>query len=233
MVGLLGPNGSGKTTLLMAINGLLPLESGSITLDGTQVAELRPKARAKRMACVPQRPEAIPDLPVADLVLMGRFAHRPFWSGYSATDRCCAEKALEAAGIAHLRDRSARTLSGGEFQRVLTARALSQGSPTLLLDEPATGLDAAHATAVFSLIRRRNQFDGCRVLAAIHDLNLAALFCDRLVFLKNGRVHADGPTAAVFTAAVLEAVYETSFTVIPHPDCGAPQALYSLESAHA
>ena len=233
MVGILGPNGSGKTTLLAAINGLLPLESGSITLDGTPIQTLRHKERATRMACVPQRPETVPDLPVYDMVLMGRYARLRLWGSYSAHDKAQAEEALEATAILHLRGRSAKTLSGGEFQRVLVARALAQGADTLLLDEATTGLDAAHALAVLDTIRKRNREKGCRVLAAIHDLNLAALYCDRLVFLKNGRIHADGPTHTVFTPAILESVYETAFTVIAHPRNGLPQALCLPGENHA
>lgn len=233
MVGILGPNGSGKTTLLAAVNGLLPLESGSITLDGTPIAALRYKERATRMACVPQRPETVPDLPVLSLVLMGRYARLPFWGSYSAQDKALAQEALAATAITHLRDRSAKTLSGGEFQRVLVARALAQGADILLLDEATTGLDAAHAVGVLDAIRKRNRERGCLVLAAIHDLNLAALYCDRLVFLKNGRIHADGPTQEVFTPAILESVYETAFSVIPHPRNGLPQALCLPGGNHA
>ena len=226
MVGLLGPNGSGKTTLLRAMAGLLPLAQGRVSLAGRDISAYAHNERAKLMAAVPQRPETVPDLPVAALVLMGRYCHRPFFRSYSADDKEHMRQALGETGIAHLAERSARTLSGGELQRLLVARAFAQASPTLLLDEAATGLDVAHTVAVFDRVRQRNKVQGTRVIAAIHDLNLAALYCDRLIILKNGQVHADGPTAGVFTTASLEAVYENRLAVAPHPVTGAPQAFF-------
>ncbi len=225
MVGLLGPNGSGKTTLLRAIAGSLPSAGGEILVDGNPVASLAHKERARRMAFVPQRPEAVPDLTVFETTLMGRYPHRAFMEDYTPEDAAIARRALEDTALSHLAERPVRTLSGGEMQRVFVARAFAQQADILLLDEATTGLDPAHATALLDRVRARNQRRRATVLMAIHDLNLAALYCDRLVFLRRGAVLADGPTREVFTAATLRAVYDAPFLVLNHPANGLPQAL--------
>ena len=225
MAGLLGPNGSGKTTLLRIVAGSLAPGEGSVLVRGDAVAALSHKERARRMAFVPQRPESVPDFTVFDLALMGRYPHRGFLEDYTPEDEAAVRAALEETAAAHLADRTVRTLSGGELQRVYVARAFAQETPVLLLDEPATGLDPAHAVALFDRVRARNRRDGATVLMAIHDLNLAALYCDRLIFLRDGLVAADGPTASVFTAETLQRVYDAPFIVLAHPETGRPQAL--------
>lgn len=225
LVGLLGPNGSGKTTLLLVLSGVLAPRSGTVTLDGAPLHRLRPRERARRIAAVPQRPEHIPDLDALSLVLMGRYPHTTLLRGYGPDDHAAALAALRDTGCAHLAARGARTLSGGELQRVLLARALAQGADTLLLDEATAGLDVARALDILDLLHARHRA-GARIVAAVHDLNLAALYCTRLIFLKHGRVVEDGPVERTFTAAVLSEVYETPVTVQPHPITGKPQACY-------
>ncbi|MBZ2172347.1 ABC transporter ATP-binding protein [Nitratidesulfovibrio sp. SRB-5] len=225
LVGLLGPNGSGKTTLLLVLSGVLAPRSGTVTLDGAPLHRLRPRERARRIAAVPQRPEHIPDQDALSLVLMGRYPHTTLLRGYGPDDHAAALAALRDTGCAHLAARGARTLSGGELQRVLLARALAQGADTLLLDEATAGLDVARALDILDLLHARHRA-GARIVAAVHDLNLAALYCTRLIFLKHGRVVEDGPVERAFTAAVLSEVYETPVTVQPHPVTGTPQACY-------
>lgn len=225
LVGLLGPNGSGKTTLLLVLSGVLAPRTGTVALDGAPLRRLRPRERARRIAAVPQRPEHIPDLDALSLVLMGRYPHTTLLRGYGPEDHAAAEAALRDTGCAHLAARGARTLSGGELQRVLLARALAQGADTLLLDEATAGLDVARALDILDLLHARH-LAGARIVAAVHDLNLAALYCTRLIFLKHGRVVEDGPVERTFTAAVLSEVYETPVVVRPHPVTGAPQASY-------
>jgi len=225
LVGLLGPNGSGKTTLLLVLSGVLAPRSGTVKLGGAPLHRLRPRERARRIAAVPQRPEHIPDLDALSLVLMGRYPHTTLLRGYGPEDHAAAEAALRDTGCAHLAARGARTLSGGELQRVLLARALAQGADTLLLDEATAGLDVARALDILDLLHARH-LAGARIVAAVHDLNLAALYCTRLIFLKRGRVVVDGPVERTFTAAVLSEVYETPVVVRPHPVTGAPQASY-------
>ena len=225
MTGLLGPNGSGKTTLLRAIAGSLTPSTGEVLLDGNAVLSLSHKERASRMAFVPQRPEALPEFTVLDMVLMGRYARKKFLEDYTPADTDTANNALAEADATRFANRMVGTLSGGELQRILVARAFAQETDILLLDEPATGLDPAHAIALFDRVWRRNRQKKVTVLMAIHDLNLAALYCDRLIFLKNGQAAADGPTRAVFTAETLQSVYDAPFLLLKHPVTDLPQAL--------
>ena len=222
MVGILGPNGSGKTTLLLAVTGVLPLFRGSIHIDGEPLQSLTARQRAKRMAAVPQRLDNSFDLRVLPLVLMGRYPYISFLGGYTDEDEAIARDAMRQTATDAFEERLTGALSGGEFQRVLIARALAQQADILLLDEAASGLDIARKVEIYDLLRRRNA-SGATVLSAIHDLNLAALYCQRLVFLKGGRVLLDGPTDAVFTEHNLSRVYDTPIKVFPHPLTGAPQ----------
>lgn len=224
MTGLLGPNGSGKSTLLKALSGVLQPRSGEILLQGKPLAEYSPRQRARLLACVPQRGEAPDGMSVRDLVLLGRYPGLGFWQTYGRRDFAAVDQALRETDTLHLAARRAREISGGELQRVFLARALAQEAPLLLLDEPAAGLDPAHALAASETLARRNAA-GATVLMASHDLNLAALYCQRLVLLKQGQVAAQGPVAEVFTKTILESVYETPLSILQHPDLAAPQAV--------
>jgi len=220
---LLGPNGSGKTTLLLALAGLLRPMKGVVELAGRDITRLPARERARLVACVPQGAAPPPGYTVRELVRMGRFASSGFWGGTGREDAAACETALVEAGCLDLADRQATELSGGEFQRVLLARALCQGGGLLLLDEATSALDLARRVEAFDLLAAQNRKGGA-VLAAVHDLNLAALYCPRLIFLKQGRVALDGPTSTVFTEANLKDIYETDIRVAPHPVTGAPQA---------
>lgn len=223
MVGLLGPNGSGKTTLLLALAGALPALSGRVFLDGRPLEAMTPRERARQAASVPQRCAPPPGLAVLSVALMGRYPHVSFFGGYSEEDHGIALASLEETRAGDLAARPADALSGGEWQRVLIARALTQQADLLLLDEAAAGLDPARQAETAGLLLARNRA-GTTVISALHDLNLAALTCSRLVFLKAGRVALDGPTDAVFTADNLSRIYETRILVSRHPEGGAPQA---------
>ena len=223
MVGVLGPNGSGKTTLLLTLSGVLPVRSGRIEVDGRELAAWGPKNLARRMASVPQRLDGAFDLKVLSVVLMGRYPYISFLGGYQDQDYEIALKSMNETGTASFRDRLAGELSGGEYQRVLIARALTQETDVLLLDEAASGLDIARKVEVHDLLLDRHR-RGITVISAIHDLNLAALYCTRLVFLKNGRIVLDGPAEEVFTEDHLADIYETRIKISPHPLTGAPQA---------
>lgn len=223
MTGLLGPNGSGKTTLLLALSGALPLLRGSIAVNGRELALMRPKERAQNLAAVPQRFETTFDLNVRALVLMGRYPYVRPLLGYGRTDQAAAYKAMHDTATTPFAGRMTSELSGGELQRVLIARALCQETDILLLDEAASGLDVAAKIAVHDLLRTHHTH-GVTVLSAIHDLNLAALYCERLLFLKNGQLVLDGPTHEVFTEKNLTEIYETAIKIYPHPVTGAPQS---------
>jgi iron complex transport system ATP-binding protein len=183
---------------------------------------MRPRERARLVACVPQRVDAVFDMQVRALVLMGRYPHTGFLGGYSTRDQEVAEAAMRGTGVFAFRNRKAGQLSGGEFQRVLMARALAQETELLFLDEAGSGLDIGHKVEIYDLVRQRNR-QGSTVLSVIHDLNLAAAYCDRLIFLKDGRVVEDGPTRTVFTEQILSRVYETDVLVAAHPGTGVPQ----------
>ncbi len=221
--GILGPNGSGKTTLIRVLSGVLPLTSGLVRIAGHDIRELSPKARARHCATVAQKNPGLSGVRALSLVLMGRYPHVSFLGGYSDLDRRRSREAMVETSSLHLQDRGAGTLSGGELQRVITAKALAQDTRLLLLDEAASNLDVARTLDLYELLRAKNS-SGLTVLTVAHDLNLAALYCHRLVFLKNGSVAADGPTNEIFTSQTLSEIYETPLAVAAHPLTGAPQA---------
>ena len=244
LVGLIGPNGAGKTTAIRAINGLVEPESGRVEIDGDRVADLSARTLGRRVATVPQNTSLGFDFPVRDVVSMGRTPHRSRFERESTADREAVERALRRTQLADLADRSIDSVSGGERQRVVLARALCQNSPGLLLDEPTASLDIGHGVAILDLVRGlvsegkskgegESEDGGKAALAAIHDLDLAARFCDELVLLANGAVLAAGTPAAALTEAHLEAAFGVQVTVTPHPVTGAPSVTALSESSTA
>ncbi|OBQ46501.1 ABC transporter ATP-binding protein [Halodesulfovibrio spirochaetisodalis] len=223
MIGLLGPNGSGKTTLLMSLSGVRKPLLGSIQLNDTNLQQLPPKKRAAQIASVPQYTGETPDIEALSLVLMGRYPYISTLGGYSANDTKIALDCMKETATDSFAYRSVRELSGGEFQRVLIARALAQQTSTLLLDEATSGLDIARTIEIFDLLKQRHHA-GKTVIAAIHDINLAALYCTRLIFLKHGRVALDGAVKDVFTDENLTEIYDTPIHTFNHPITNAPQA---------
>ena len=227
-VALLGPNGSGKTSLLRCITGQMPHVTGRVAIQGQEVRGLAPHERARRVAVLPQRAQYPHGLLVRDMVLLGRYAWLGTWgrlAGCGRADHTACDRALEATGVTHLARRPLGTLSGGELQRVLLARALAQETALLLLDELAASLDVSHAIFLFDFLK--NCTDKTLVMV-MHDCNLAARYATRLVGLKMGRIVFDGPTAAMFTGENLHALYDMPFSVLPHPALGIPQALPDL-----
>jgi iron complex transport system ATP-binding protein len=218
-VGLVGPNGSGKTTLLRcAFRFNTPL-AGTIQLDGEDIWKKPSKWHAQRAAVVLQE---LPDdfgLSVLDVVYMGRTPHKKLFSGDTAEDAAVVDQALEKVGMAALRDRNFYTLSGGEKQRVLLARALAQQPTLLILDEPTNHLDLQHQIELLALVRRM----GITTLATIHDLNLAAAYCDRLYVIKGGEIVAHGTPHEVITEQLLASVFGVNAIVDAHPVSGYPR----------
>jgi iron complex transport system ATP-binding protein len=202
LVGLLGPNGAGKTTLMRAALGLQPAAAGGVALGGTPLARLPARERALRAAYVPQDRSVAWPVSVETVVGLGRLPHR----AGPAADRAAIEAALVAMELEDLRDRPATELSGGERARALIARALAQDAPLLLADEPTAGLDPGHAIMLMRRFRALAA-EGRGLFVSLHDLGLAARWCDRLLLLDRGRLVADGPPAAVLTAERLAAVY--------------------------
>jgi len=203
---LIGPNGSGKTTLLRLALGLLQPDSGAATIDGEDVRALSPAARARKIAYLPQaRPLAWP-MPVRDVITLGRFAHGAAPGRLSAGDLTAVERAVAACRLAGFEGRTADTLSGGELARVHLARALASETPLLLADEPVAALDPRYQHEVARLFAETARA-GRGVLTVVHDLALAARYAERLIWMKAGRIVADGSVAETMTAERLAEVF--------------------------
>ncbi|WP_276300907.1 heme ABC transporter ATP-binding protein [Halorussus lipolyticus] len=221
-VGLVGPNGAGKTTLLRAIHGVLKPDSGSVSVDGDSVTSLSSKEASRRIAVVPQDTSLSFDFPVEEVVAMGRHPYQSRLSGPTAAGSHdeLVTSAMERTEVADLADRSITAVSGGERQRVLLARALAQDTPALLLDEPTASLDINHQVRTLELVRELADEDGKTVVAAIHDLNLAAHYCDELRLLAGGEIRASGDPEEVLAEDHLEAAFDTRAVVSRHPVTG-------------
>ena len=228
LLGIIGPNGSGKSTLLRTMARLLTPTAGSVALTGQLLETIPPRSVARRLAVVAQEHPLDFDFTVQDVVLMGRAPHLGRFAAEGPHDLAVAREAMVATGVLPLAGRSLRELSGGERQRVVIARALAQEPEGLLLDEPSNHLDLGHQIEVFQLLRRLNA-RGVTVVAVLHDLNLAALFCRRLVLLQGGRIQAMGPPAAVLTRETLQPIYGCDLLVAPHPVYGVPQVTLLTE----
>ena len=211
IVGLLGPNGAGKSTLVRALSGVAAF-AGSVTVTGDDLRALSRKELARRVAVVPQEPRFDFPFTALEVVVMGRHPHLAGLAFESAADLAIAHQALARCGASHLARRPIDQLSSGERQRIVFARALAQQAPILLLDEPASFLDLRYQVELFDRVRELAD-GGTGVVAVLHDLNLAAEYCDRIVLLQAGRVVASGPTAEVLTYKNLTAVYETEIYV--------------------
>ncbi len=227
VVGLVGPNGAGKSTLLRCLAGALALDAGRVSVGPAVIHTLSPPERAKQIAYLPQLETAPAGYTVRDVVALGRYAHRRGLGGLTPTDHESVARALEQMTLTAIAHRAVDTLSGGEYQRVRMARALAQEAPTLLLDEPMAHLDPGAAARLMDQLVNVSSPTRPTMIAALHDLNLAALFCTRLVMLQSGSIVADGPAEAVLTEARIKAVYGENCVVIPHPRSGVPQVLMS------
>ena len=208
--GIIGPNGSGKSTLLGCISGHLKPEQGSVSIGGQDVASLSVREIARRMALVQQHASLEYDFTVGDIVLTGRNPYLKRWQSETKDDYAKMNDALQTAGIAHLKDRLITTLSGGEWQMMILARALCQQADIMLLDEPVTGLDISHQVNIMSSVRRLAAQRGISVVCVLHDLNLALSYCDQLVLLKSGEVFAEGAPKDVLTRENIGRVYGTA-----------------------
>ena len=220
-VGLVGPNGSGKSTLLRCVYRALRPAAGVVRLGGDDVHALPPRAAARVLAALPQESSAEFDFTVAEMVAMGRLPHQ---DRTAASDRDVCDRAMRRTGVGHLAERGFLALSGGEKQRVLIARALAQQPRVLVLDEPTNHLDIAHQLDVLSLVHG----SGPTVLAALHDLNLAAAHCDVLYVIADGRIVASGPPHDVLRPALLAEVFGVRAHPVRHPGTGALQLLFDL-----
>lgn len=203
IVGLIGPNGSGKSTLLKCIYRTLHPNAGRIELNGRSLDELSFRESALQMAVVAQHNQYQFDFSVMDIVLMGRMPHKKLLEGDSSEDYTIARRALAQVGMDHMETRNFLSLSGGEQQRVILARALTQESPCLILDEPTNHLDIKYQLEMLEIVRDA----GVTVLMAVHDLNLASQFCHRLVVLEKGRVVGTGTPKELLTPEFIQNLY--------------------------
>jgi iron complex transport system ATP-binding protein len=218
-VGLVGPNGAGKTTLLRAVAGVIDPESGHVSIDGDRINDLPSKAASRLVATVPQDPTVAFEFDVRTVVAMGRNPHRSRFGGWTDADASAVNDALDRTDTRQFADREVTTLSGGERQRVLLARALAQAAPVLLLDEPTGSLDIDHQVRTLELVRELVA-DGRTAIAAIHDLDLAARYCDELLLVSGGEVVATGPPAAVLTEPAIDEAFGARAVVSRHPVTG-------------
>lgn len=220
LVAVVGPNGSGKSTLVKLLSGYLLPQKGRVTLGGRELRRLSPRERARRIAIVPQDTPAVFDYTAMEVVLMGRSPHLSTLGVESAHDVAIARDAMQRTGTTAFAGRALGALSGGERQRVLLARALAQQTPILLLDEPTAHLDVNFQIETLRLLRALNQEEHVTVLAVLHDLNLASLYCDHLVMLSAGRIAAEGLPNEVLTADRLAEVYGARVWCEVHPVTG-------------
>jgi iron complex transport system ATP-binding protein len=220
ILGLLGPNGSGKTSLLKLLGKIMPPETGSIELFGSDVTDMRQDVMARLVAFVPQEHQQIFPFSIMETVLMGRFPHRARgrlatfgWEGES--DLRMAQDAMKEMDVLHLADRSIHDVSSGERQRAIIARALAQEPRVLLLDEPTAFLDLNHQVEICRTLRKLND--------ERHDLNMASQYCDRIMLMENGSLFRIGTPDAVITPEALSAVYHCDVLVDRHPGSGLPR----------
>jgi iron complex transport system ATP-binding protein len=206
-IGLIGPNASGKSTLVRAMSGVVRPWRGTVTFDGRDLAGMTPQAIGRRIAVMEQDTAPAFDFAVREFVGMGRYPHLPRFGRESAADRSAVNQAMELAGVSGLAERRMDHLSGGERQRVVLARTLAQQPELLMLDEPTSHLDINHQVEVLDVVRDLNRRAGLTVIAVLHDLNLAAAYCEILVLLRDGRIFAVGQPNEVLTAANVEEVY--------------------------
>ncbi|MBO3103264.1 ABC transporter ATP-binding protein [Cellulomonas fengjieae] len=217
LTGLLGPNGAGKTTLLRLIAGLLPPEKGGVLVeDGTPVHHLPRKGRAQRIALLEQESTSTVPLTVREVVSLGRIPYRSLWG--TDPDEAAVDRALVSARADHLAERAWSSLSGGERQRVQIARALAQEPELLLLDEPTNHLDVSAQLSLLAFVRDL----GTTTVAALHDLNLAAAFCEHVLVLSDGHLAAAGHPADVLRPDLLREVYGVEADILVHPRTGRP-----------
>lgn len=219
--GLLGPNGSGKSTILKTIYRVHRPATGRLFLDGTDLLSLPPRKAARRIAVVSQEFTLEFDFTVLEMVMVGRTPHKRPFERDNETDHAMVDNAIQQVGCGELAHRGFNTLSGGEKQRVLIAQALAQGADHLILDEPTNHLDIRYQIETMELVSAL----GVTVLAAIHDLSLAALFCDTVQLIADGRIIAGGPPRSVITADMMRHAYGTDVLVIEHPDTGTPHLI--------
>ncbi|MDB2242428.1 ATP-binding cassette domain-containing protein [Halorubrum ezzemoulense] len=230
LVGLVGPNGAGKTTVLRAVTGAVEPDAGTVRLGGDPASSLSAREVGRRVASVPQTTNLSFDFRVRHVVEMGRTPHLGRFDAHGTEDDAAVDAAMAAADVERFADRSITEVSGGERQRVLLARALAQAAPLLLLDEPTASLDVHHAVETLELVREFVDGGDRGAIAAIHDLDAAARYCDEVVVIANGGVQAAGPPESVLSASAVGAAFDAEAFVGRNPATGTPAVTAFPES---
>jgi ABC-type cobalamin/Fe3+-siderophores transport system ATPase subunit len=225
VLALIGPNGAGKSTLVRAVSGIIPVQAGKVQADELDLLALPAMRRARYLAVVPQAASMPPAFTVWETVLLGRTPYLNFLGQISEKDEQIASLALQRVDALDLAERRVGELSGGEQQRVLLARALAQSTPILLLDEPTVHLDLQHQVSLMDTVCSLAHNDNLAVLVALHDLNLAARYADRVALLVKGEVKAAGTPRQVLTPELISEAYHLTVRVVPHPFADAPLVL--------
>lgn len=218
-VGIIGKNGAGKSTLLKAMRGFLPLWSGRIMLAARAVGAYQERELAKKIAYLQQQVELTFDYTARDIVMAGRYPYRKWWQQQSEADRKIVDACMKYTGVLEMADRPIRALSGGQRQRVLLAKVLAQQTPVLFLDEPAAGLDLFYQEEIFRFCQELCH-RGKTVVMVVHELNLAARYCSRLLLTRKGRLLADDLPERVLTSALLTAGYGVPIEAGRNPETG-------------
>jgi iron complex transport system ATP-binding protein len=224
-IGLIGHNGSGKSTLLKLLARLQQPTSGEVSFEGKPVAEWGGREFARRLGYLPQYTPASSGMLVKELVALGRYPWHGALGSFSKIDQQKVDEAIELMDIGVFSNRLVDTLSGGERQRVWLAMLVAQDPECLLLDEPISALDMAHQLEVLSLVQNLSREKGLGIIVVLHDVNMAARFCDEIVALHSGKVIARGTPDDMMTADALQRIYGVRMDVVPHPVTGAPFAV--------
>lgn len=224
MLGILGPNGSGKSTLLKVMSGILPMKSGDVLIDEKSLQSYSPKELARKMAVLPQLHSHAFSHTVRDTISLGRYPHQSGWfSSWSGEDEAAVAEAMKLTAIERYEHQLLDLLSGGEQQRVFVAQALAQQAPILLLDEPTNHLDIAHQKQLLDTIKTQAIEKGITIISVFHDINLASLYCDRLLLMDQGEIKAIGEPHEVVKKSQVETVYKARVSTNPHPERPKPQ----------
>jgi len=231
MLGLIGPNGSGKSTVIKALSRIIPLYSGKILVDGKEIAKIPRTELARLIGVVPQMPLLPSTFTAFEIVLMGRNPHLGLFQYEGAGDMAITWQAMGRTNTQSLAERKIGELSGGEIQRLVIARVLAQQPKSILLDEPTSNLDINHQVEILDLIKGLCREDDLTVVITLHDLNLASQYCDRLILINRGQVHAQGTPGEVINARNIEEVYGAEGCVYAHPVNGLPTVLLQAGSS--
>jgi len=225
MIGIIGPNGCGKSTIIRALSNIIPSYSGKILLDERDITKISRRNLAHLISVVPQMPLLPSAFNAFEIVLMGRNPHLGLFQYEGSKELDIAWQAMEKTGTRSLANRKVSELSGGEIQCLLIARALAQDTKAILLDEPTANLDIGRQVEILDIVKNRCRENNLLVLAALHDLNLASQYCDRLILISDGKIHADGTPEEVITSQNIEDVYGTGGCVYTHPVNALPTVL--------